>query len=418
MKPTRVLAFEAIGPVSTQPQAPAGTEYTQPGTQNYYLKDVLSAGKWTHPKKKWTLNATRDGMDALCEQFARMSQNGEAVPIQLDHNPSAANTLGYLRGLVRGGTPAAMMLQARRFPDGQGQPLDPDTMYAVCEPSDADCAKTMKRVKKVSVNIEPNVKDGKGNEYGTAITHVAVTPFPVVGGQRDFEALAASKTESDFDRNVVTTEDGSVELSKEPKTMAKEEKNPEFESVKEALTKHLGEDHADVKALTPENHVATLCKHFCAMSKAHAAANKAQEAKDAIAASRVSALETQVKALSKDDAPAIPPMVLNMAAKAGESRFDGLCKSGNITPKVRDGLKTLVIGAPGARNEFALSMANDTDDSFAEKLAKVLEDNTPVALGEHTKGQTMALSRETPGAVKSHDPEVTKAMAEMANKGR
>jgi hypothetical protein len=49
----------------------------------------------------------------------------------------------------------------------------------------------------VSLGIDPDFVDGKGNRYGEAIVHSAVTPLPVVPGQGEFEVVTLSLQRDD-----------------------------------------------------------------------------------------------------------------------------------------------------------------------------------------------------------------------------
>jgi hypothetical protein len=377
-----------------------------------YLKDLIFSGEFKHPVQGFTLKMDAKRMDGLVDNFYKMKANGIRVPIFTTHKgdqmlsdvyarggaalPKIASliTLGYVGDMARGGTPLGATIENRRT--GEDKKLDPDRLYCTCDFSDAECEGIAKRVKQVSIQINPKYKDSKGNEYGETIEHIAVTPEPIVPNQKDFEALK-------FSLSCELTEGGGVEyivqLANEGKSgkeiqMASQEKkegedkdidhkailSKAFSMCKEALTSHLGAEHDDVKGLKPENAVPTMCKHFSALKDAHEKLNAAHVANAKLAASRE-----------------IPAPVLSMVAKAGKTELDSLASAGCITAKVRDGLVNLLVGPANARNVLALSCEEGSEDNLVSKVAAILKDNTPVALGEKTGPQVQSLSREVPG---------------------
>jgi len=395
--------FESIKPAEVEePLFSPHTEDTRAGQA--YLKDLIFSGEYKHPTQGFTLQMDRARMDRLCANFDKMQASGVRVPIYTTHKGGSPATLGYLSAMVRGGTPAARMLEARRAGDAAGKPLDADTMYGICDFSDAESEALGKRVKQVSIQINPKFKDGKGNDYGEAIEHVAVTPEPIVPGQQDFEKLAFALSIGDppqgaagqgvlYLQRDTHSSKGALSMAKKP---GEEEDDGEgecktcgkaFSLAKEHLSKHLGADHEDVKALKPDNAMTYMCKHFSNLQDAHKTLNAAHVASAKLAASRE-----------------VPPAALSMIAKASEVTLDAVQAKGCITPKVCASLKELLVGKVGARNVMALSLDEGTEENLVGRVAKILDENSPVELGERTKSQ--ALSREVPGA--TVDPEQEK----------
>lgn len=425
---------EKIAPV--QPAKPA------------YLKDVIFDGTFKHPVKGYTLNVTPEWRKKLAERFAEMSANGVKIPIYTTHKGGTANTLGYVTAIVNGDSEQAKALESRRACPVCGclncncldasRALDPSTMYAVFEFADFEAEQVARRVQQVSLNISPDVKDGLGNKYGEAIDHIAITPEPVIPGQGEFQRLAFSLSRETENRSFVQLTVTDVEHleSEGVVSMAKEEKKEDgeaiggkhFEMCRAHLSKCLGAEHEDVKGLKPENAVPTVCKHLASFHEAHQTLQKAHESlgkafddHKKIAAS----MEDENKALKAKslsaEATAPSARELRMTAKAANTELDALCTAGCVTPKVRDGLALLLVGKDGAHNAVALS-CDDKDENLVGRICAILKDNTPVELGEKTKSQATALSREVPGgdAAKSAEQQkqVTNSMTEMANKGR
>jgi hypothetical protein len=137
----------------------------------YYWGDGLVVGKYTHPTRGFALNLAARDIDELCATFGRTRANGVDVPIVTDHVESAEATLGYIVGMKHEG--------------GRGWLL-----HQFLGEDARDCGLR----NKISVGIDPDFKDGKGNAYGRAIRHSAATPMPVITGQKGF--IAASGAEA------------------------------------------------------------------------------------------------------------------------------------------------------------------------------------------------------------------------------
>ena len=123
----------------------------------YYWKDAIVVGSYTHPAGRFSLDITREKLDGYADNFNRMKSNGVAVPILMDHTQSAAATLGWIVQVQRRGD---RLLELHQFL--------------------GESARDIGLRNKVSLGIDPNFIDGKGNQYGEAIVHSAITPVPVV----------------------------------------------------------------------------------------------------------------------------------------------------------------------------------------------------------------------------------------------
>jgi hypothetical protein len=132
----------------------------------YYWKDAIAVGSYVHPAKGFSLDITRDRLDGFVNNFNRMRDNGVGVPILMDHAAEAAATLGWIVDVKRDGD---RFLELHQFLGEE--------------------ARDIGLRNKVSLGIDPAFVDGKGNQYGEAIVHSAVTPVPVVPGQGEFEPL-------------------------------------------------------------------------------------------------------------------------------------------------------------------------------------------------------------------------------------
>ena len=129
----------------------------------YYWKDAIVAGSYVHPAGRFSLDITRERLDGFVNNFNRMRENGVGVPILMDHAATAQSTLGWIVDVRRDGD---RLLELHQFL--------------------GESARDIGLRNKVSLGIDPHFVDGKGNQYGEAIVHSAVTPMPVVPGQGEY----------------------------------------------------------------------------------------------------------------------------------------------------------------------------------------------------------------------------------------
>jgi hypothetical protein len=172
----------------------------------YYWKDAIVVGSYVHPAGRFALDITRDRLDGFVTNFNRMRDNGVGVPILMDHAATASSTLGWIVDVKRDGD---HFLELHQF-------LGED-------------ARDIGLRNKVSLGIDPNFVDGKGNQYGEAVVHSAVTPVPVVPGQGEFEPLELSSigvppTEKHLDEKPIEL------TTKVPQTLAAEAASPVAET--------------------------------------------------------------------------------------------------------------------------------------------------------------------------------------------
>jgi hypothetical protein len=135
----------------------------------YYWKDAIVVGSYVHPVNRFSLDITRDRLDSFVANFNRMRDNGVGVPILMDHSATAESTLGWIVDVKRDGD---RLMELHQFL--------------------GESARDIGLRNKVSLGIDPAFVDGKGNQYGEAIVHSAVTPVPVVPDQGDFVAMELS----------------------------------------------------------------------------------------------------------------------------------------------------------------------------------------------------------------------------------
>ena len=350
----------------------------------------MIAGDYQHPVQKWTLAVSPERMDRWCSIFAKMRAAGVRVPIYSDHTPTAANTLGYIEDLFRGGDTSALArwpALAKLPPDKL--PSDPSRLYAVHAFADAACAQQAQRVGQVSVLIDKDFRDGNGNEYGEVIRHVAVTPEPVIGGQQGFVRMAASRGTITDDAPVYVL---STESNESPSMRNTPMTTDEFNLLVELLEK---EEKGEA---TPENLAGKLSKRFSALSKAVEGHDK-----------KVKDLQDKLDAASRKVAASqIDPDALDQLVESGEELIESLAfgPTPKVSPAVAGKLKLALVGTPEARNTFALSRkVSGTPKSLIKTIVEILKENDVVQLGEATKSQAIALSRIVPGQKADDTPD-------------
>lgn len=156
--------------------APEGAGFTRDG--KLYRKEVLRTGYYKHPTAGWEMDLELADLVLLCDESNRAIENGNRCWIPIGHTDDVRANRGY----------------AKRFEIEARTDLGPDvfSIYAICSIRDPETAEAIDKglIEDVSVGIE-EVDDGRGNEYGPRIVHVALVNFPVFAGQENFIALAA-----------------------------------------------------------------------------------------------------------------------------------------------------------------------------------------------------------------------------------
>ncbi|MGR3310223.1 MAG: hypothetical protein ACUZ77_05545 [Candidatus Brocadiales bacterium] len=145
-----------------------------------FQKELIRTGTWGPPGKEWTLKVTKDRIDGWIKAFDSMKRKGIKVPVPYDHTFDSKRNAGFVEKLWR----------------------ENNRLLAEIEiPLDEDIERIGTTIKDVSVGIIPDFIDGKGNEFGEVIEHVALTTFPVVPSKDNFEKIAAG---ADTNREIIT----------------------------------------------------------------------------------------------------------------------------------------------------------------------------------------------------------------------
>lgn len=367
------ISFEPVGPsassdlpfygvASTGSDALAVSSLKQKDGEDpiqFFKKDVLPVGLYTHPLFGWKLDITEERLNHFLAAFRQMRLNGVDVEVPLDHSRSAADNLGY-----------AIDAMIERNPDNENKL----TLYYILEVRGQDAIDIVKRNKNVSVAIDREYKDGEGNAYGEAIVHVSIVQQPVVPGQSDFEPVGIAAGRGSEKIPVFTLSSLEGDKNMDPKFLT---------DLRELLG--AGDD------LTEENALSRIGERILQ-----------QDTKIEDLTKELTEAKTKKSATTgKDDKTASVEMSPNLAeqiADRAEKNLNELVKEGKILPAVCEKLKVSLIGKRGERNVTMLSLRGEKAEtpSMADEIYEALKENDPVKLGEQTKRQTTMLSRENP----------------------
>lgn len=140
-----------------------------------FRKEVIKVGKYIHPATKKAFEVTVDLLNHWVATFNRWVGAGNAVPIPLGHskvnNPEA--NAGWVTGLA----------------------VENDSLFGIMELSDPKLSLTTD----VSLCVDGEVMDGRGNKYTNIITHIALCTDPVIAGLGKFMKLSLSKGETNME---------------------------------------------------------------------------------------------------------------------------------------------------------------------------------------------------------------------------
>jgi hypothetical protein len=298
-----------------------------------FRKEVIKIGEYvvqgTGQQADEQFEVTSDVLARWVSNFRRMRDNGVKVPIPLGHDFGHDNNRGWVTDL---------------FVDG-------DSLVMACELFDQDVASLVAR-NDVSISAVPDFVDGKGKKYDYAITHVALTPIPLIPGLADFVPIAAS-----FGKEKKMTLD----------------------------LKALGADIGIEAELTDGNAKELILAHV------HEMKGKIGDATKELTTLRAELAEHKTNGRTDGGPPKeeVTPTVLKLVRKNVEMQLEQRVANGNIVPGVREKFHARIIGQDGKALKGHLDRGNgDLIDGLLEDLAG----NDPVILGEQLGGQTIALA--------------------------
>lgn len=344
-----------------EPVGDAGTVAGQPSRR--FRKEVARVGTYTHPTDKWTLRLTPERLRSWADAFGKMRKAGVEVPLCDDHIVSADTARGWVIGFDVEGDKGMATVEA----------IGEDAIRAVARNG-------------ASVYVDPEFVDGRGDRYAEAITHIALTPTPVIPGMGDFVLIAASRsgggdkalTRAPLVRYYAASLDAPP--IKEPPVM--------LEKLRKALK--LADDAAEDAVLAKINEVGEAAAK---LPDLQTQLDKAKKDADALTA--------KVAELTKNTKPEIDDETASDRAEVVEEKIDSLVTAGKITPAVAASLKPLLAGTAKARPAMMLSRKHAPEGSsyLARAIIDAIGKNDPKLLSAATGEKTGAqgLSRSTPG---------------------
>lgn len=351
-----------------------------------YRKDAIRVGTWhaRHPAtgEPVQLNVTPERLDRWVSNFARMQANGVGVDLTVDHKRGAESRRGSVVSLYRDG----------------------DKLFFDSEPADQDAEALLKRCPEVSIEVDPDVRDGAGNVYDEAITAISLCRKPVVTGQQPFERIAAS-------RDDLRTGDAAPmwcfanppdDTTNPPGSHAMKLTDEQAKTIREKLG--LPADAKDEQATEK------LMLSLDAAAKVpdlEAKVAEGEKKRGDLASELATAKEkSEPLKLSRD--------VQGVLEEAVDTKIGTLVERGSLTPAAAEKLK-------GALKSGALMLsreANGGETSRAMQVLEALAENKAEELlklaGERSGPQAIVLSRETPGGEGQPKPEEIKAAADAA----
>ncbi len=358
------LGRHGLKPIGKQTEDDAGNPV------QHFEARLLRPGEFKHPSADWELSIDQARIGDYKTAAEKMLKAGVSIPVTSKHfTKDAKDTLGQIESVD----------------------VDSDGwLTAKVEFVGEDAILAASR-NHVSVEIEEQVKDGDGIDYGEAITSVALTPRPVVKGQKRIAAAHDSGRKA----RVYFFHDG----------------DPQMDILNE-LGGLFGIDD-----LTEANWQDRLKPSI-------EAATSAPDLQKRLDTATKSATELQAKLDASGKKPDVDPDTLEETADNVQLMIDNLVDTGKYVPAVAAALTDELIGPEGDRNIYALSMkaakSVGRTKPYAKAILKALALNDPVKLGEQTKRQTLALSRNAPdddeGDAKAGQ-ERTQEIIDTANKG-
>lgn len=302
----------------------------------FFVKEVIRKGLYRMPKTGGFLEVDDAMLDNWAGQFGRMVEAGHKVHVPEGHSNDPSKNRGWVDDLYREGD----SLKARIALAG-------------------DAAK-LTGTNDVSIFSQEKFTDGKGNEYAWPITHVALTPVPVVPGLKPFEPVELSFEGKPVETYEFSTDEG--EQTMDPK-------------LQELCTKY------GIKASTDEEATAAVEQ----MLGDIAAAIGGEEEGETNAPEKPEGVPPKAVVASHE----LNPQIVKLAKKNRTLEIDQLVSDGHITRATADDLKHVY----ASDANIALSLDENGDDMFEAVMAS-LRKNTPTKSSGLRLNRAVALSHD------------------------
>lgn len=150
------------------PAVAVGTQINAGGVPTQKLrKEIIRVGEFAKGDKP--ISISLDLLNHWATTFHKMAEAGIKIPVPKDHSMKAEDSMGNVVDM---------------FVEG-------DSLIGVLEMIGQD-AITMALRNGVSLYSPADWQDGKGNTFARPVVHVALTPYPVIPGLGEWEAISAS----------------------------------------------------------------------------------------------------------------------------------------------------------------------------------------------------------------------------------
>jgi hypothetical protein len=338
---------------------------------------LIRAGKYVKKSQGLEFEVGKSTLKHWADTFAAMLANGVDVTVPIGHTTDAEANRGYVRDM---------------YADG-------DSLYGIIELVGEDAIDMAGRVN-VSINSPPEFTDGKGNTYYRPITHVALTTNPVVPGLKGFEAIAASNGPSRegldsivliFQQDQPMPDDSTTNAA----PVASDAMDPKAalkKAFRAQILKAIDDETLDYKA-TLKAVAELLKKQEQVMGKLGDLGTNPPATDPAADPNATPAVPVSASLASVDTG--MSKMVLSLAAENRKMKLDKVVAAGKLSPAARAKLEAVFIGQDNAA--LSLELSNGDGSRFDAVLSALME-NSPVSLGERSRGQTVAMENTLSGS--------------------
>lgn len=392
----------------------------------YKRKEVIPLGEFVQPDKGFPFTVDRQRAEKWVNNFNLMKQRGHRVPLPVVHKEI---TPDEQMAAIKSGDNRGFNEKLEIGKNSRGTESIFTVMQLIGEDAELDAARN-----DVSISVKNNYKDCFGNVYDQAITHVCLTPQPVITGMDGPEDIAASRTDEpytvfEFNRtnlaegvSLDTPSTGDATMAKiTPEQAAKLKKFLGDEVTEEngadlaisflertAPMKLSREQLDQAKQLTGVADLTDITAPAKVLEKGLSLSRELET----VTAAKTTA-ETQALELSrKQPQPLGDELKVERSLRVGQAA-DSLVSVG-YSPAQITALKPLLIGANGQLNELMLSRDAGAEDCRSMAIVQALRLNPPSPATGGTKlteDQTLKLNRETGDGKNATLAEVANAVA-------
>ena len=155
------------------PASGNATPFEEIADGGWFLKEIVREGEWRHP---WGMDVRFDSIDiaVIASETTRLLAQIMRVPVPDGHSSAASATRGW-----------AYAFWTDTVPEGGSSRL-----MALMQIQDEETQKRVgSGIRDVSMMLESDYRDTAGNRYHHVVTHIALTPYPVIDTQTNFEPL-------------------------------------------------------------------------------------------------------------------------------------------------------------------------------------------------------------------------------------